>query len=99
MLVEINEENFNKNVENGLKLIEFYTPWCGFCKKQDMVFDELPNIWVGKINGDENPKLVHEFNVSGYPSFVLFKNGEIITEFSGYHDKNNLIMRLAQHIK
>ncbi len=98
MQVELNEKNFNENVENGLKLVEFYAPWCGFCKKQNSVFDELPNMWVGKVNGDENQNLVKKFNVTGYPSFVLFKNGEIRLEFSGYHDKNSLFMKLINHI-
>lgn len=98
MLVELNEKNFNENVEQGLKLVEFYAPWCGYCKKQDMVFNELPNFWVGKINGDINRELVKTFNISGYPSFVLFKNGEIKAEFSGFYDKNSLVMKLAQYI-
>ena len=63
-----------------------------------MFFLELPNIRVGKINGDVERNLVTEFNVRGYPSFVLFQNGQIKTEFSGFHDKNSLIMKLAQNI-
>ena len=38
MIVELSEQNFNENVKDGLKLVEFYTPWCGYCKKQDNVF-------------------------------------------------------------
>ena len=34
MLVELNEENFDNETKNGLKLVEFYTTWCSYCKKQ-----------------------------------------------------------------
>ncbi|MBE7706128.1 MAG: thioredoxin [Cyanobacteria bacterium SIG30] len=99
MIVELNEKNFNEKIENGLKLVEFYTNWCNFCRKQDEVFKELPNMWVGKINATQNPKLTNDFDIKGFPSFVLFKNGKILTEFSGYHNKNDLIMRLVEFIK
>ena len=98
MIIELNEENFDKNIKDGLKLVEFYAPWCTYCKRQDLVFEELPNIWVGKINGEKSLNLSKAFNIQGYPSFVLFKGGKILAEFSGYHDKNNLLMKLVNYI-
>lgn len=32
MIVELNEQNFDENAAHGLKLVEFYTTWCIYCK-------------------------------------------------------------------
>ena len=32
MLVELNKDNFEQETKLGLKLLEFYTTWCGYCK-------------------------------------------------------------------
>ena len=34
MIVELDEQNFEENANKGLKLVEFYTTWCMYCKKQ-----------------------------------------------------------------
>lgn len=38
MLKELTNENFNDEIKTGLKFVEFFAPWCGYCKKQE---DEL----------------------------------------------------------
>ena len=49
MIKELNENNFNENTKNGLKLVEFYAAWCGYCQKQRPILNELSenNIWIG----------------------------------------------------
>ena len=56
MLVELNEKNFEDNIKSGLKLVEFYAPWCGFCQKQRPVLSDLSdnNIWIGTWGGGIN---------------------------------------------
>lgn len=100
MLVELNENNFNENVKSGLKLVEFYAPWCGYCKKQRTILEELSNnnIWIGTVNADENPNLVKEFRIQGFPTFVLFKDGKIIANLAGYHEKSQLLSRLMENL-
>ena len=100
MIVELNEKNFNENIKNGLKLVEFYASWCGYCKKQRPILDELSanNIWIGLVDVDRNPNLGERFGISGFPSFLLFKEGKIIAALSGYHEKSQLLSRLMEHL-
>ena len=100
MIVELNEKNLNENIKNGLKLVEFYASWCGYCKKQRPILDELSanNIWIGLVNVDRNPNLGERFGISGFPSFLLFKEGKIIAALSGYHEKSQLLSRLMEHL-
>lgn len=101
MLTELNEENFEKNIKTGLKLVEFYAPWCGFCQKQKPVISELSNnnIWIGLVNADENPNLTNKYNISGFPTFILFKDGKILASLAGYHEKSQLLSSLMAHLK
>lgn len=101
MIKELNDTNFKENIKTGLKLIEFYAPWCGYCQKQRPILDELSknNIWIGIVNADENPNLVSEYKISGYPTFMLFKEGKVIATLAGYHEKSQLLSRLMSHLQ
>lgn len=101
MIVELNETNFDKETKSGLKLIEFYTTWCMYCKRQRIEFQDLENsdIWIGIVDGDESPNLAIKYRIEGYPSFVLMKEGEVITKFSGYHSKSQLFGKLMNYLK
>lgn len=87
MIKELNENNFEENIKSGLKLVEFYATWCGYCQKQRPILKELSenNIWIGTVDSDKNPNLVKKYGVSGYPTFILFKEGKVIAALSGYH--------------
>ena len=36
MLKELTNENFNDEIKTGLKFVEFFAPWCGYCKNRKM---------------------------------------------------------------
>lgn len=101
MIIELNEENFDKEALHGLKVIEFYATWCMYCKNQRIELSDLENsdIWIGIVDGDESPNLVKKYGITGYPTFVLLKNGEQIAQFSGFHKKDELISRLMKYFK
>ena len=88
MLVELNEENYDNETKNGLKLVEFYTTWCSYCKKQRIELMELEDsdMWVGLVDCEESPKL------------VLLKNGEKVAEFPGFHQKAQLLNKLMNYL-
>lgn len=98
MIVELDEKNFKETISNGLKLIVFSAKWCSYCQKQNEVFKEIPEIWIGKIDGDKNPALVNQFGIMGFPTFILFKDGEILTKFSGLKNKFELMNILSKFI-
>ena len=98
MIEELNEDNFQENISSGLKVIVFSATWCKFCQKQDEVFEQLPDIKVGKVDGDKNPSLVNKYDVVGFPTFVIFKNGKEVSHFSGYKNKYELMNILTKYI-
>lgn len=101
MIVELNEQNFDENTKQGLKLIEFYTTWCMYCKNERIELESLKDsdIWIGIVDGDESPNLVQKYGIKGFPTFILLKDGEKIAEFVGFHQKAQLLNKLMAYIK
>lgn len=100
MIVELNNENFDKETSKGLKLVEFYTTWCMYCRNQRIELEDLQNsdMWIGIVDADECPDIAKKFGVNGFPTFVLLKDGQKVAEFVGFHEKAQLLNRLMAYI-
>ena len=57
MFVELNDNNFENETNNGLKLVDFYTTWCKYCQNEENVLKELSDngFWIGKLDCDKYP--------------------------------------------
>ena len=100
--MDLTKENFDQTVTetDGVVLVDFWAPWCGPCKMMAPVVDEvateMPNITVGKVNVDENQELAMQYNVLSIPTFVIFKGGQVVDQFSGSMGKDALKERLGK---
>ena len=100
MLIELNNDNFQNETGQGLKLVDFYTSWCKYCKNQEGILKELSDngFWIGKLDCEKHPEIANKYSITGYPSFVLFKNGKAEGQFSGLHTKAQLLNKLTSYI-
>lgn len=84
-------------------MADFYTDWCGWCKKLDS--DTYSNADVQrlagkfisvKIDGDKNPGLVARYGVSGYPTVIFFgPDGTILERFIGYKGPSDFVRAMT----
>lgn len=81
--------------QNKLVMIDFYTTWCGPCKKLDKTTwkDREVKAWLSKhtvaikIDCDKNKKLPEQFAVQGYPTMVFTtSDGAEVGRMVGYRD-------------
>ena len=83
-------------------LVDFWAPWCGPCQMQGPILDELSGEIEGKakifkINVDENTDLASQYGVMSIPALKIFKNGEVVEDLVGVHDKNQLMGVIEKH--
>ena len=97
MIVELNENNFFENIAKGLKLVEFHAPWCGFCSKQRAELKAM-DITIYGVNGEASPSLARKYGIHSFPTFIIFKDGRDIHQFSGLHTKFDLMNILTRYM-
>lgn len=59
-------------------MIDFYTGWCGFCKKLDSETFSNPQVTelaekfvCVKVNGDDNSDIIKKYGIRGFPTIVF----------------------------
>ena len=93
----ITKDNFNELVMKNDKvvLLDFWASWCGPCRMLSPIIDEVaeenPDIFVGKVNVDEQGELAGAFKVSSIPTLVVIKNGKVVNVSTGYRPKKDVL--------
>ncbi|GAA4940350.1 thioredoxin [Actinoplanes utahensis] len=78
-------------------LVDFWAEWCVPCKKVDPLLAEIASSELGeqvqivKLNIDENPQTVLNYQVMSAPTLTLFKNGEPFNSVVGAKPKSFLV--------
>lgn len=104
-LQSVTDQNFDEEVLKAALpvLVDFWAPWCGPCRMVAPVVEAIASentekLKVVKINTDENPDTPSQYHVSGLPSLLLFKNGQVADQIVGAVPKAKLQDMLAKHI-
>ena len=96
-VVKLTEKNFEKEVLKAKEtvIVDFYADWCGPCKMQSPILDEIAeeraNVKVCKINVDEEPEITESYNIMSIPTMMVFKNGDKTKEFVGLTPKEKIL--------
>lgn len=104
-LPSVNEANFQEEVVNSATpvFVDFYTDWCGPCKEMAPIVADLAGQFKGtvkfvRVNGDTSPKLVERYQAEGYPTFMMFKNGEKVDMVAGTRPRSALFSFIQKYV-
>ncbi len=94
-IVTLTNENFDATVKEGTVLVDFWATWCGPCRMQAPILEQLDAkldgaVTIGKVDVDEQPELANRFGVSSIPTLVIMKNGEVAEKKVGVTDAATL---------
>lgn len=84
-MIAMNKELFNKNAMEGNQpvLVEFWAPWCVYCRRIAPALNKVAEQYagtlaVGQVNIDEEPLLANKERIEVIPTLVLYQNGEAL---------------------
>lgn len=88
--------------ENKLTVVDFYTTWCGPCKRMDPFVKEVKaenaDINVLQVDAEAYMDISQRYNLEGYPTLIFFKGGQIVDRALGYMEKED-IMQFVNRLK
>jgi thioredoxin domain-containing protein 5 len=76
------DADFEEKTASGHHFVKFYAPWCGHCKNLAPAWDQLASehkdagVTVGKVDCTTNAETCRKYDIRGYPTLILFKNGK-----------------------
>ena len=102
--MDFTDANFNTEViaADVPVLVDFWAPWCGPCRLQGPIIEELEKdlqgkkVRIGKLNVDENPETAQRYAVMSIPTIMIFRRGQVVQQFVGVQAKDKLAATLDE---
>jgi thioredoxin 1 len=84
-------------------LVDFWAEWCVPCKTLASTVEVLAQelggkLKVGKMNVEENTDVPFRYNVTGVPTLLVIKGGQVAEQRVGLLSKDKLLGLLKPHL-
>ncbi len=96
--------DFNELIKSDKPtLVDFFATWCGPCRMQGPVLEEVKNkvgdtANVLKVDIDKNVELAQRYRVQSVPTIILFKSGEAVWRAVGLQQGDVLEAKIKEHM-
>ena len=80
---------FKTVIAEGVSLVDFNAPWCGPCRAQAPILEQVAAAYAGKaviaeMNVDDNQDTAARYFVQSVPTLIVFKDGKEMKRFIGF---------------
>lgn len=98
----VTDKTFEEETKDGLVLIDFWATWCGPCRMQAPILEQLSEeldedeLKIVKLDVDENPATAQKFGIMSIPTLLFKKDGQVVKQVAGVHTKDQLKAIVAE---
>ena len=77
-----------------VRLLDFYADWCGPCKTQDPILDELTedygDVEFQKVDVDEEQETANQYQVRSLPTVIVENDDGVVDRFVGVTQREDI---------
>ncbi len=77
-----------------VRLKDFYADWCGPCKTQDPILEELegdyPDVSFEKVDVDEEQDIANQYQVRSLPTLIVENDDGVVDRFVGVTQREDI---------
>ncbi len=102
--VAVTDTTFESEVLNSPTpvLVDFWAEWCQPCRMLAPHLDKVAaeqgeKLKVVKLNVDENPRMMQQFQIRGIPTLILFKEGQPVETIVGFKPAKDISAIVGRH--
>ena len=102
-LVTVNNlQEFDAKINSGVSLVFFHATWCSKCAAQRpeveaLIGDgELSHVFMAQVDFEKNPDIKNKYNVFGFPTILIIKDGDVRHTLTGQNNKKEEIKTLLK---
>ena len=104
IIFDVNESDFDQRViaasANKPILVDFWAEWCPPCRALTPVLEKIAGrlkgeVLLAKVEVDDNMHLAGRYDLRGFPTAIIFINGEEQGRFSGFKPEAEVMDFLA----
>lgn len=100
-VLNLTAQNFGKEIQTGVTLVDFWASWCMPCKMMAPILNEVAEetdgkARVAKLNIEQHQRIANQYKVKSIPTMILFRNGKEIDRIIGVKTKDVLVNKIER---